>query len=113
MSLTVREQEIQCAVWWFCHWTVEQHIEFLALLLQKAVPGDVNSLTEELDLLSIKQQDQTPTIFQAQLRLFSSWFDQWTDKERNTFVRKLQEKNRDFADHFHEEVLKRTNLFTH
>lgn len=102
MTLNITETEARTVLHWFSSWDADEKEKFLALLLEKALPNNVSFLTECLDYLSV--HENYPNIFRCQLKLFSIWFDQWTDKERNNFLRKLQEQDYYFVQLFHRRV---------
>lgn len=48
--------------------------------------------------------DRPPNIFECQLRLWTQWFESWSEGERNTFVTSLEEKDPAFVAHFYSRV---------
>ena len=76
--------------------------DFMKDLVDKAVPANVDTLFNSMHTLNVR--DRPPSIFQCQLRLFSQWFELWTDKERNEFMLKLQMTDPEFVANFDEQV---------
>lgn len=95
-------QEQRCVVSWFLGWGPSQRECFLQDLISKAVPGKVCSLLEHLNKLQVK--DCPPNIFECQLRLWTQWFDTWSEEERNAFLTKLEEKDPIFVAQFYREL---------
>lgn len=87
---------------WFLGWGPSQRECFLQDLISKAVPGKVCSLLEHLNKLQVK--DCPPNIFECQLRLWTQWFDTWSEEERNAFLTKLEEKDPIFVAQFYREL---------
>ncbi|GAA6089241.1 uncharacterized protein C14orf119 homolog [Tachysurus ichikawai] len=92
-------QEQHCVVSWFLGWGPPQRVRFLQDLISKAVPGKICSLLEHLNKLQVK--DCPPNIFECQLRLWTQWFDAWTEEERNVFLTSLEEKDPAFVAQFY------------
>ncbi|KAB5579861.1 hypothetical protein PHYPO_G00199830 [Pangasianodon hypophthalmus] len=92
-------QEQRCVLSWFLGWGPSQRECFLQDLISKAVPGKVCSLLEHLNKLQVK--DRPPNIFECQLRLWTQWFDTWTEEERNAFLATLEEKDPMFVAQFY------------
>lgn len=90
---------------WFTQWRRFQLQDFMANLVNKAVPPDVDSLFDAMQAFNVK--DKPLTMFQCQLKLFNSWFQSWSEKERETFLRRLAEKNPAFVEEFHTIVAQR------
>jgi hypothetical protein len=99
MALSQREKEISCVVHWFQSWSQLQKSDFLQDLVEKAVPQKLTSLFGAFESLNV-QENKPPSIFKCQLKLFSDWFAEWTDKERNDLVRKLEEADPQFVEEF-------------
>ncbi|XP_076314230.1 uncharacterized protein C14orf119-like [Tachypleus tridentatus] len=99
MSVSPQEIELRCVLHWFTLWTESQKTEFLELLLDKALPLNTGNISYRLEALTV--QENSPSIFRCQLKLFSSWFDEWTDRERDNLLRKLQEKDTTFVETFY------------
>ncbi|ELU06515.1 hypothetical protein CAPTEDRAFT_138705 [Capitella teleta] len=99
MSITSTEKEILCAVHWFQSWSAMQKGDFMKDLLEKAVPQKVSTLFGAFESLNM-QDSKPPSIFKCQLKLFSDWFAEWSDKDRNDFMRKLEEVDHNFVDQF-------------
>ncbi|KAJ8387617.1 hypothetical protein AAFF_G00151670 [Aldrovandia affinis] len=95
-------QEQRCVLSWFQGWAVPQRERFLQDLLAKAVPGKVCTLLEQLNTLQV--QDRPPNIFECQLRLWSQWFESWSEEERNSFLHALEERDPIFITHFYRGV---------
>jgi hypothetical protein len=102
MSFSAVEKEIQCSIHWFQGWSEMQKNDFLKHLLEKAIPEKVCTLFDAMHALNV--QDKPPSIFQCQLKLFSQWFNEWTDSERNEFMRQLEICDSIFVDHFNQQV---------
>lgn len=92
-------QEQRCVLSWFLGWGSSQKERFLQDLISKAVPGKVSSLLEQLNTLQVK--DRPPNIFECQLRLWTQWFESWSEAERNGFLNSLEEKDPMFVSHFY------------
>ncbi|KAJ8011769.1 hypothetical protein DPEC_G00061700 [Dallia pectoralis] len=95
-------QEQRCVLSWFLSWTSAQQEQFLQDLLGKAVPGKVCTLLESLNTLQVK--DSPPNIFECQLRLWTQWFDSWSEEERNSFLHILEERDPLFVARFYKGV---------
>ena len=102
MALSVQEQEVQTVLHWFTTWSKYQRQDFLVDLVNKAVPPDVDSLFDSMKTLTVN--NKPPSIFQCQLKLFTGWFEHWSDKEKDDFVRKLGEVSPEFTQQFHAQV---------
>ncbi|KAJ8272594.1 hypothetical protein GJAV_G00091080 [Gymnothorax javanicus] len=98
----VTMQEQRCVLSWFQGWGVAQRERFLQDLLSKAVPGKVCTLLEQLNTLQV--QDRPPNIFECQLRLWSQWFESWSEEERNAFLQALEERDSMFVGKFYNAV---------
>ncbi|XP_061109435.1 uncharacterized protein C14orf119 homolog [Conger conger] len=98
----VTMQEQRCVLSWFQGWGVPQRERFLQDLLSKAVPGKVCTLLEQLNTLQV--QDRPPNIFECQLRLWSQWFESWSEAERNSFLQALEDRDPIFTAHFYRGV---------
>ena len=106
MSLSCREQEIVCVVHWFSGWSPMQKRDFLRDLIDKAVPTQLDTLFDALKTLEVR--DRPPSIFQCQLKLFTQWFEGWTEQERSEFMLRLRQTDPSFVSAFDEEVYKAT-----
>ncbi|XP_018980225.1 uncharacterized protein C14orf119 homolog isoform X2 [Cyprinus carpio] len=92
-------QEQRCVLSWFLGWNAVQKQRFLEDLISKAVPGKVSSLLDQLNTLQVN--DRPPNIFECQLRLWTQWFDSWSEEERNAFLNSLEEKDPAFVAYFY------------
>ncbi|XP_052404432.1 uncharacterized protein C14orf119 [Carassius gibelio] len=92
-------QEQRCVLSWFLGWNTVQKQRFLEDLISKAVPGKVSSLLDQLNTLQVN--DRPPNIFECQLRLWTQWFDSWSEEERNAFLNSLEEKDPAFVEYFY------------
>lgn len=99
MSLSGEEQELRCVLNWFSNWEEQQRDQFLNVLIEKAVPPDIDQLFQGLDQLTLNSSFQS--VFQCQLRLFSQWFDAWTCLHRNKLLYNLHLKDPSFVEKFH------------
>ncbi|XP_016365514.1 uncharacterized protein C14orf119 homolog [Sinocyclocheilus rhinocerous] len=95
-------QEQRCVLSWFLGWNAVQKQRFLEDLISKAVPGKVSSLLDQLNTLQVN--DRPPNIFECQLRLWTQWFDTWSEEERNAFLNSLEEKDPTFAAYFYSRI---------
>ncbi|KAG9327930.1 hypothetical protein JZ751_006595 [Albula glossodonta] len=95
-------QEQRCVLSWFQGWGAPQRQRFMQDLLAKAVPGKVCTLLDQLNTLQVK--DRPPNILECQLRLWSQWFESWSEEERNIFLHALEEKDPIFVEHFYRGV---------
>lgn len=95
-------QEHRCVLSWFLGWTIPQKENFLQDLLGKAVPGKVCTLLDSLNTLQVR--DRPPNIFQCQLRLWTQWFESWSEEERNHFLLILEEHDPAFVALFYQSV---------
>ena len=71
-------------------------------LVDKVVPEKVCTLLDAMNGLNV--DSKPPSIFKCQLKLFNEWFSEWTDKERNGFLTKLEEIDPGFVHKFNEEI---------
>ncbi|RUS77769.1 hypothetical protein EGW08_014474 [Elysia chlorotica] len=108
MAQSCPEREMQCVTHWFKSWSPFQKQDFLKDLLDKLVPNNIDSLFDSMKSLGVS--DRLPSIFQCQLKLFSEWFSEWSDAERNDFLLKLRVVDSDFVNRFEEEAHKLTSL---
>ncbi|KAK8734936.1 hypothetical protein OTU49_005737 [Cherax quadricarinatus] len=99
MSLSGEEQELHCVLSWFTNWEDQQKEQFLSVLVEKAVPPDIDQLFQGLDQLNLNSSCQS--VLQCQLRLFSQWFDTWTCQHRNRLLFNLHLEDPRFVDKFH------------
>ena len=104
MALSSKEKEIECVVHWFQNWSPMQKGDFLNDLLDKAVPAQLDTLMSAIKTMNV--DDLPPSIFQCQLKLFTQWFSEWSDRERNDFILKLCEKDSAFVEKFNEALSK-------
>ncbi|BFZ07634.1 hypothetical protein BsWGS_10673 [Bradybaena similaris] len=111
MSLSHVEREMQCVTHWFSGWSAFQKQDFQKDLLDKLVPNNMDTLFDSMKSMGVK--DKPPSIFQCQLKLFSEWFSQWTDSERNAFLLKLQVLDPDFVANFNKEADRLAQLSSH
>ncbi|CAL8322128.1 unnamed protein product [Boreogadus saida] len=95
-------QEYRCVMSWFLGWTSPQRERFLQDLLGKAVPGKVCTLLDSLNTLQVR--DRPPNIFECQLRLWTQWFESWSEEERNHFLLVLEEHDPAFVARFYQSV---------
>ncbi|MGH0169564.1 UNVERIFIED_CONTAM: hypothetical protein FKN15_059750 [Acipenser sinensis] len=95
-------QELRCVLSWFESWGPVQRERFLEDLVSKAVPGKLCSLLGGLSLLQVR--DRAPSIFECQLRLWTQWFETWSEEERNEFLRQLEGVEPAFVARFYQEV---------
>ncbi|XP_066537860.1 uncharacterized protein C14orf119 homolog [Hoplias malabaricus] len=92
-------QEQRCVLSWFLGWGPPQRERFLQDLISKAVPGKVSSLLDQLNTLQVK--DRPPNIFECQLRLWTQWFESWSEDERNAFLNSLEDRDPTFVSQFY------------
>ncbi|KAK7159532.1 hypothetical protein R3I94_005771 [Phoxinus phoxinus] len=95
-------QEQRCVLGWYFGWNAVQKQRFLEDLISKAVPGKVSSLLDQLNTLQVN--DRPPNIFECQIRLWTQWFDSWSEEERNAFLNSLEEKDPTFVAYFYSRV---------
>ena len=98
------EHEIRCTVHWFQSWSDMQKGDFLKDLLDKAIPNHVDTLFDAMQLMGV--QDKPMTLFKCQMKLFSGWFEGWTDRDRNDLMQRLEEVDPSFVSRFNEELKK-------
>ncbi|XP_064090831.1 uncharacterized protein C14orf119-like [Macrobrachium nipponense] len=99
MSFYEEERELRCVLSWFSNWETPQKEQFLAVLVEKAVPPDIDQLFQGLDRLNLNSSFQS--VLQCQLRLFSQWFDAWPCKYRNLLLVSLELQDPSFVEKFH------------
>lgn len=102
MSLSSSEKEMECTVHWFKMWNQTQRETFLNDLIEKAVPDKLCSMLHGLEAMNI--ENESPDIFKLQLRLFSKWFKNWSDKDRNAFLVNLEMVDAGFIERFTQSV---------
>ncbi|XP_033116260.1 uncharacterized protein C14orf119-like [Anneissia japonica] len=98
MAHSVVENEQTTMYHWFSSWSKRQKEYFLKDLINKAVPADVTTLFDAMQSFNV--DDKPPSIFTCQLRLFTSWFEEWNQLERDKFIRHLGEIDRNFIEQF-------------
>ena len=91
----VAMQQARCIVHWFTGWNTAQRERFLRDLVAKAFPGQPCSLLDGLSSLGVA--DHPPSIFECQLRLWTQWFDEWSEDERSSFMVALSQQDPAFA----------------
>ncbi|XP_038073744.1 uncharacterized protein C14orf119-like [Patiria miniata] len=96
MAAHVFQQELRTVIHWFTTWNHYERQDFMTDLVNKAIPADVRSLFEALETLKVN--DKPPSIFQCQLKLFSEWFAEWSDEERDVLVHRLEELAPEFMN---------------
>lgn len=102
MSLSNVEKEQQCTLNWFQSWSPMQKSDFMKDLLEKALPCNVDALFDAMHALNVR--DRSPSIFQCQMKLFTQWFEEWSPKDRNVFMNKLQQMDPVFIQTFNEKL---------
>lgn len=102
MSLSNVEKEQQCTLNWFQSWSSMQKSDFMKDLLEKALPCNVDALFDAMHSLNVR--DRSPSIFQCQMKLFTQWFEEWSPKDRNVFMNKLQQMDPVFIQTFNEKL---------
>ena len=105
MSLENRvvDEQLSSVLYWFSHWDSRQKEDFLGDLIQKAVPHKLFAIITAMDSLSVDRTESS--VFSCQLRLFTQWFNAWTDGQRNMFLRHLEEIDPDFVGRFNDQVM--------
>jgi hypothetical protein len=98
----VIENQMSAILLWFVNWTFSQREDFLNDLLHKAVPNKLMTVLDALDNLAVHDSEQT--VFKCQLRLFSQWFNGWSDAQRNFFLGRLSEIDAAFVDRLNSRV---------
>ena len=63
----------------------------------------MNILLNAVGAISLEGRQTLPT-FIGQIKVFNKWFDEWSPRERQFFMEKLQDKDPDFVRKFHERV---------
>ncbi|KAK7049786.1 hypothetical protein SK128_001562 [Halocaridina rubra] len=106
MSFYEEERELRCVLSWFSNWEAPQKEQFLHILVEKAVPPDVDQLFQGFDQLNLNSSFQS--VLQCQLRLFSQWFDSWPCKYRNLLLMSLELQDPGFVGNFHTLVNQKT-----
>ena len=84
MAASVFQQELKTVLHWFSTWSHYQRKDFLSDLVNKAVPPDVTTLFDAMQTLKVN--DKAPSIYQCQLKLFTDWFQEWSEVERTLFL---------------------------
>ena len=102
MAAHVFQQELRTVIHWFTTWNRYERQDFMADLVNKATPPDVRSLLDAMETLRVN--DKPPSIFQCQLKLFSEWFAEWSDQERDMLVHRLEELAPDFENEINAQV---------
>ncbi|KAK3608594.1 hypothetical protein CHS0354_042585 [Potamilus streckersoni] len=104
MSPSNTDEEIQYFLRWFDGWNQIQKGDFLKDLVGKTMPDHVDTLFESMRRMDVRDRDGFPSIFQAQLQVFTRWYNKWAEKERNDFMIKLQQLDPSFVAEFNEQV---------
>ena len=63
----------------------------------------VDLLLSAFDGMNVDER-AAPSIFECQLRLFTQWFGNWTDEERNHMVNKLEAIDAEAVALFYENI---------
>lgn len=104
MSTGKAQTEIACTVSWFSNWSHEQRQQFAntlsdifhELCLEEHVSLD--SLTSQLNDISLnKQNKESPSVFDCQLKIFNKWYSSWDHNAKIEFWDKLKSSYPDFA----------------
>ncbi|KAL8619668.1 hypothetical protein ACOMHN_019723 [Nucella lapillus] len=104
MSHNHIDKEQECVLHWFRGWSQYQKQDFFKFLMDRACPPNVDTLFDAMH--SLNMRDQSPSIFQCQLKLLGEWFTDWTEMEKDNFVIKLATIDSDFVRRFNNEVEK-------
>ncbi|EDO38129.1 predicted protein [Nematostella vectensis] len=95
-------QRMRTLVSWFDAWTPYQRVSFMDLMVTKVVPRHVCSLYNALESMTL--QDKRLDTFECQLRMFSKWFAEWSDTQRNIFVDELEKVDYETVQYFYQKV---------
>ncbi|XP_032820095.1 uncharacterized protein C14orf119 homolog isoform X1 [Petromyzon marinus] len=98
----ITAQEVKCVLHWYESWSGPQRERFLRDLVLKATPGKLCALLDGLQALGVS--DRAPSIFECQLRLWTQWFESWSEDERNGFLNRLEQADAGFVARFYQEV---------
>jgi len=80
---------------WFGTWSEFQKEDFVTILAQKLRPSQfINGLLGGIQNLNCSSRP--PSLFSCQIKLFSEWWDSWTEEDRANFQTKLREKDSKF-----------------
>lgn len=90
------QTQIVTVMHWFANWTCHERDEFMTTLVHKAVPNKLLTIVDSISSLGVSDCEQT--VFACQLRLFSQWFNSWTDDQRNRFLERLSDADTTFVD---------------
>jgi hypothetical protein len=63
---------------------------------KKSLDLVTESLLADLDRMSIgggNAQQDSPSVFACQLRIFDGWFKQWSEEDKNAFAEMITEKD--------------------
>lgn len=96
------DEQMSAVLYWFVHWTSDQRDSFLENLLCKAVPNKLLTIVESMNSLAMNNSEQS--MFKCQLRLFDSWFRDWTDDQRNYFLHELEGIDAPFVERLNNKV---------
>jgi succinate dehydrogenase flavin-adding protein (antitoxin of CptAB toxin-antitoxin module) len=106
------QTEKACTLSWFHNWNQDQKQKFGQILLEKdkevlslssSVDDEsLNSLMATLGEMSLKSssknhQEEGPSIFDCQLKIFSKWFNSWSPADRSDFATQLNAQDHDFV----------------
>lgn len=69
-------------------------------LVTKALPANIDLLMDNMDAMNMN--DKAPSLFECQLKLFTQWFEEWDEHERNFMLERLESADPVFVLHFRE-----------
>jgi hypothetical protein len=89
MSFGKSRTELACALSWFSHWDSEKRTAFADRVVRKTMEMEspeaaAHFLLEDLSKLDLTQNDG-PSVFECQLRIFDNWFAHWPQEVRAEF----------------------------
>ena len=105
MSTGKAQTEIACTFSWFSNWSNEQRKQFANKLtdihneIYSEEYASLDSLTTQFNNVSLnKQNENGPSIFECQLKIFSKWYSSWDPSAKREFWNKLKLNDPDFAN---------------
>lgn len=102
-------REINCTIHWFKGWNPRQRDCFMKDLVTKALPNNIDFLMDNMDAMNMN--DKAPSLFECQLKLFTQWFDEWDEHERNVMLERLESTDPTFVSRF-KECIKNPSLMS-
>lgn len=95
-------EQLQYLLEWFQEFSSLQKEDFLHILTDKYSQCNLSTFPESLGSLQVG--DRPPSIFQCRMKLFTEWFNNWSDEEKAELLIRLKMSDKNFMMKFEEIV---------